>query len=143
MKNVKSAIDVIKGTKRERLPVLGGVRFNVSMGLGFTFSPRISFYGMVGGEQKDRLVNGSLGMVFPVRWHEPFGLGMIESLYYGCPVFGPLYGLLPVLINGDVGFLSNRKSELVQAVEGARDFSRQTCHDYAVENFNSKKMALS
>jgi len=143
VKNIKGAIDVIKKTKKERLAVLGGVRFNLSMGVRLTFSPRISFYGMVGGEKKDRLVNGSRGMVFPVRWHEPFGLGMIESLYYGCPVFGTPYGSLPELINTDVGFLSNKKSELVQAVEAVEDFSRQDCHDYVVENFNSKKMTLA
>jgi len=143
VKNVKGAIDVIKKTKKERLAVLGGVRFNVSMGLRLTFSPRVSFYGMVGGEEKDRLVNGSLGMVFPIRWHEPFGLGMIESLYYGCPVFGTPYGSLPELINKEVGFLSNRRDELVEAVETVADYSRKTCHDYVVEYFNSKKMTVA
>ncbi len=143
VKNVKGAIDIIKMLHDRRLVVLGGKRFNINMGLRFTFSSRVSFYGMVGGEEKENLLNGSLGMLFPVRWHEPFGLGMIESLYYGCPVFGTPYGSLPELINSDVGYLSNSKSELVLAVQGVHDYSREVCHDYVVEYFNSKKMALA
>ncbi len=143
IKNVKGAIDVVKGTKSERLNVLGGVRFNVSMGLRFTFSPRIRFYGMVGGGEKDALLNRSKGLIFPVRWHEPFGLAITESLYFGCPVFGTPYGALPELVNDNVGFLSNKKSELIDAVNNVEAFSKQNCHDYAMETFNSQKMAVS
>jgi glycosyltransferase involved in cell wall biosynthesis len=140
VKNINGAIGVITRTKRRRLAVLGGVRFNVNMGLRFTFTPRVSFHGMVGGMDKDRLLNDSQGMVFPVRWHEPFGLGMIESLFYGCPVFGTPYGSLPELIPPEVGFLSKHKHELAEAVENANDYSRQACHDYALENFASESM---
>lgn len=143
LKNVKGAIDVIKGKKSERLKVLGGVRFNISMGLRFTFSPRISFYGMVGGEQKNALLNHSKGLIFPVRWQEPFGLAITESVYFGCPVFGTPYGALPELVRSDIGFLSNKKQDLINAVNDAAAFSRQNCHNYAVDLFNSKKMALA
>lgn len=143
LKNVKGAIDIIKQTPSEKLRVLGGVRFNIKMGLRFTFSPRIRFYGMVGGEKKDRLLNGSKGLVFPVRWHEPFGLALIESLYFGCPVFGTPYGSLPEIVNAETGFLSNKTEELVRAVCHAGDFSAGRCHEYARESFNSKKMARS
>ena len=36
--------------------------------------------------EKGEILNSSKGLVFPVLWHEPFGLAIIESLYYGCPV---------------------------------------------------------
>jgi glycosyltransferase involved in cell wall biosynthesis len=68
---------------------------------------------------------------------------MIESLYFGCPVFGAPYGSLPELIIKDVGFLSNQEDELVNAVLNSDIFSRQRCHEYALEEFNSKKMALA
>lgn len=95
IKNVKGAIDVIRRTKGERLKVLGGNRINFKMGFRLTLSPRVKFYGMVGGGEKLRLLQGSKGLIFPVRWHEPFGLAIIESLYFGCPVFGTPYGALP------------------------------------------------
>jgi glycosyltransferase involved in cell wall biosynthesis len=143
VKNVKGAIGIIKKTKKERLKVLGGYRFNFKMGLRFTFSPRVSFYGMVGGDRKNRLINDSKGLIFPVRWHEPFGLGLIESLYYGCPVFGTPYGSLPEIVIKDVGFLSDNLNSLANAVENSSSYSYRWCHEYAVGKFNSKKMAES
>ncbi|MEI6410221.1 MAG: glycosyltransferase [Bacteroidota bacterium] len=143
VKNVKGAIQTIKNTKSEQLKVLGGVRFNIKMGLRFTFSPRIQFYGMVGGAEKDRLLNGSKGLVFPVRWHEPFGLAIIESLYFGCPVFGTPYGALPEIVKPEFGYCSNRSEELSNAIENWATYNRKSCHEYALAEFNSKKMALS
>jgi len=143
IKNVRGAIDVIKKTKTEKLKVMGGVRFNFKMGIRFTFSIKVSFEGNVGGAKKDNLLNGSKGLIFPVRWHEPFGLAIIESLYYGCPVFGTPYGSLPELVTDEVGFLSNKKAELTEAVLNSNQFSKQKCHEYAIEEFNSKKMTLA
>ena len=141
IKNVTGAIDVIKASKTEKIKILDGVRFNVNMGIRFTFTPKASFEGMVGGTKKYNLLNGSKGLIFPVRWHEPFGLAITESLFYGCPVFGTPYGSLPELVTNEVGFLSNKKDELKNAILNADGYSSQTCHEYAVENFNSKKMA--
>jgi len=143
VKNVQGAINTIKKTKKEKLKVLGGVRFNINMGMRFTFTPRASFYGMVGGEKKFDILNESRGLVFPVKWHEPFGLAITESLYYGCPVFGTPYGSLSEIVTKDVGFLSNDASELALAIEKYSDFSRKKCHEYAQDVFNAKVMALA
>ncbi|UBM59520.1 glycosyltransferase [Marinilongibacter aquaticus] len=140
VKNVQGAIDTIKKTPSEKLKVLGGVRFNFKMGIRFTFSPRVSFAGMVGGQEKYDLINGSKGLIFPVKWHEPFGLAIVESLFYGCPVFGTPYGSLPELITEDVGYLSNRADELAEALSACDNYSRKRCHEYVREEFNNKKM---
>jgi len=142
VKNVKGAISIIRATKHERLSVLGGNRLNFKMGFRFTTSPRIKFYGMVGGSQKLALLRASKGLIFPVRWHEPFGLALTESLYFGCPVLGTPYGSLPEIIIPDVGVLSDRLDVLVQAAENIDNFSRKRCHEYACDNFNAKIMAL-
>ncbi|MGM0635857.1 MAG: glycosyltransferase [Bacteroidota bacterium] len=143
IKNVKGAIDIVKRIPKAKLSVLGGVRFNFNMGIRLTFSPKIRFYGMVGGNEKDALINASKGLIFPVRWHEPFGLAIIESLYYGCPVFGTPYGSLAELITPEVGFCSTSKGELIEAVKNSHQYDAKVCHQYAVENFNSKKMTLA
>lgn len=143
VKNVAGAIDMIKNTQTEHLKVLGGVRFNFKMGIRFTFSPKISFTGMVGGEKKYNLLNGSKGLIFPVRWHEPFGLAIIESLYYGCPVFGTPYGSLPELVTKEVGYLSNNKEELLEAILSSSSYSKELCYEYAREQFSSKRMAAA
>ena len=141
VKNVKGAIDVVRAIPGARLKVLGGHRFNFKMGLRLTFSPRISFKGMVGGERKSSLLNGSRGLIFPVLWDEPFGLAITESLYFGAPVFGTPYGSLPELVNGDVGFLTDSESEMVAHIANDYHYSQRLCHDYAVDKFNSRVMA--
>ena len=143
VKNVQGAIDIIKSCPGEKLKVLGGHRFNFKMGMRFTFSPKVSFAGMVGGSKKFNLLNASKGLIFPVKWHEPFGLAVTESLYYGCPIFATPYGALPELVPADMGFLSNKKTELAQAIINYQDYSREKCHQYAKDEFNSHKMALA
>ena len=141
VKNVQGAIDVIKIIPNEKLYVLGGSRFNFSMGLRFTFSPKVRFFGMIGGQKKDRLINRSKGLVFPIKWHEPFGLAIIESLFYGCPVFATPYGSLPELVAPEVGFLSNNRKDLSQALLSWNDYSQKNCHEYARDCFNANLMA--
>lgn len=145
VKNLTGAIQVLRKTKNERLTVLGGKRFServIKACPSSLFSNRIRFKGMVGGVEKERCLNASKGLIFPVLWHEPFGLAIIESLFYGCPIFGTPYGSLKELINKDVGYLSTKKSELAASLKYADDFDKKACHEYALENFNSKKMTL-
>jgi glycosyltransferase involved in cell wall biosynthesis len=141
VKNVKGAISVVKAMPGAHLNVLGGYRLNIKMGWRFTLSPKISFYGMVGGERKSSLLNGSKGLIFPVTWDEPFGLAITESLYFGAPVFGTPYGALPELVNKEVGFLTDKQGEMVEHIMNGYHYSPKTCHEYAVDNFNSRLMA--
>ena len=94
---------------------------------------------MVGGEQKFNLLNGSRGMIFPVRWHEPFGLAIIESLYFGCPVFSTPYGSLPELVPETCGFLSASASEMAEAVRANR-FDPRACHAHVKQHFSVETM---
>jgi glycosyltransferase involved in cell wall biosynthesis len=139
VKNVTGAIDVALEAG-VRLAVLGGTRLNLKRGFRFTWSRKVEFHGMVGGPQKFQLLNASNGLIFPVRWHEPFGLAVIESLYFGCPVFSTPYGSLPELVGPQHGVLSSRKSELVDAIRH-QSFDSRACHHHALENFNAAKMA--
>ena len=139
VKNVQGAIDTCLQAQA-KLVVMGGDRLNIKRGFRFTWSRKIQFMGMVGGETKFAVMRRSRGLVFPVRWHEPFGLAAIESLYFGCPVFATPYGALPELIPAECGVLSNRQSELAHAIRHS-SFDRETCHRHAVQHFNADKMA--
>lgn len=141
VKNVRGAINTVKAIPGAHLEVLGGYRFNFKMGWRFTFSPKITFEGMVGDGRKSQLLNGSKGLIFPVTWDEPFGIAITESLYFGAPVFGTPYGSLPELVNGEVGFLTNRQSELVDHLMYDYHYAPKICHEYAAEKFNSRIMA--
>lgn len=152
VKNLNGAIE-IAAAAHERLHVIGGSRLNFRMGIRFTMSPNVRFHGMLGGDGKNVVLNASKALLFPVLWHEPFGLSIIESLYFGCPVFGTPYGSLPELLNpsqstmdntirSDFGVLSENKSELIDGLSALDSYDRQRCHDYVMDCFSSKKMAL-
>ncbi|GAA5220417.1 glycosyltransferase [Membranihabitans marinus] len=140
VKNVRGAINVIKASPKEKIKILGGRRLNFSMGFRWTLSRRAEFHGMVGGIKKDGLIQGSKGLIFPVRWHEPFGLAIIESMYFGCPVFGTPYGSLPELIHKEVGYLTIEGQEMTEAILNSDQYNARFCHEYARESFHSKKM---
>jgi glycosyltransferase involved in cell wall biosynthesis len=139
VKNVAGAIDVALDAGVE-LAVMGGIRLNLKRGFRFTWSRRIQFHGMVGGHEKFRLLNTSNGLIFPVRWHEPFGLAVIESLYFGCPVFATPYGALPELVGSEHGCLSASKADLVSSIQ-EQSFDMRACHQHAVAYFNAETMA--
>lgn len=139
VKNLKGAIKIAKAAG-EKIAVLGGNRINLNQGIKVHFARNARFYGKVGGAQKNYLINQSKGLIFPVLWPEPFGLAVIESMYFGCPVFASPFGSLPELVTNEVGFLSDSYSELAEAVRHADDYSRQRCHDYVREYFSSEKM---
>ena len=139
VKNVKGAIELAKRTG-DRLHVIGGSRVNFRRGLRITLNSHVRFHGMLGGDGKNVLLNGSKGLLYPTLWHEPFGLAVIESLYFGCPVFSTPYGALPELVPPDFGVLSADGSVLAQAVSQSR-FNPATCHAFVRERFSAARMA--
>ncbi len=140
VKNVRGAIKIAQHASI-KFRVIGGKRFNFNQGIRLTFDPRIRFDGMVGGVEKNNLLKGSKGLIFSVLWNEPFGLSIVESLYFGCPVFGTPYGSLKEIIQPAVGFTSNSMNALIDAVKNAAQFNSSICHDYVMSNFTSIQMA--
>jgi glycosyltransferase involved in cell wall biosynthesis len=140
VKNVRGAIRV---ARRAGLPlrVLGGTRLNFGMGFRFTPWPSVRFHGMVGQAEKLRWIPRSRGLVFPVLWHEPFGLAVVESLWLGAPVFGTPYGALPELVPSEVGVLAASEGALAAALREAGAFSPQRCRDWAAAHFDARTMA--
>jgi len=139
VKNLRGAMEVARDAN-EILAVLGGYRLNFKRGFRLTLSTRVKFFGMVGGQQKIDLLSVSRGLVFPVIWDEPFGLAVIESLYFGCPVFASSRGSLPELVTGETGFLSNDLAELASAIRERR-FDAAACHEHARSRFSAHRMA--
>jgi glycosyltransferase involved in cell wall biosynthesis len=142
VKNVKGAIQIAK-MAHQKLRVIGGVRFNFNQGIRLSFDTHVRFDGMQGGSAKNEIIKYSKGLIFPVRWHEPFGLALIESLYFGCPVFGTPYGSLPEIVMPEVGYLTTTASGLADAVGDVNSYSRKTCHEYVMDNFTHIQMSAS
>jgi len=139
VKNLKGAIRIAKSAG-ENIAVMGGNRINTSQGIKINFARNAKFYGKVGGEEKNHLLNRSKGLIFPVLWHEPFGLAVIESLYFGCPVFATPFGSLPELVPKEVGFLSDSYQALTEAVQHADSYNPRYCYEYVRDTFSASVM---
>jgi glycosyltransferase involved in cell wall biosynthesis len=142
VKNVQGAIHVSRAAKWP-LHVIGGKRFNFNQGIRLTFDRHVHFHGMKGGEEKNAILRGSAALIFPVRWHEPFGLALVESLYFGCPVLGTPYGSLPEIVTRQVGLLSANASDLVSALQDIDQFSSKDCHDHVMAYYTAQQMMLA
>lgn len=157
----RSTREAIAIASRAGVPVhiIGSRRFELMPTPRLTLSSHARFHTLMHRQGRNTLINGSRGLIFPVLWHEPFGLPAVESLYLGCPVFGTPFGALPEIICGktnspggewtgkvdgcfsDFGCLSVRLSELVDAIRnGADTFSSERCHQYVREHFSAQRM---
>ena len=135
VKNIKGAIKIAQKSKHH-LHVLGGDRLNLHMGFRLTLDPRIHFYGMTGGDEKNKVLDQSSGLVFPIIWNEPFGLAITESMYFGCPVFATPYGSLPEIVDEDTGFLSADSNELVKAIKEIHSYSHKKIYERTMDCFS-------
>ena len=120
---------------------LGGRRLNFRMGFRLTLSLNARFYPEVDDRTKSIFLQRARGLIFPVLWEEPFGLAIIESLYFGVPIFGTPYGSLPEIVNDRVGCLSNSSEELALAASNWESFDRKEIHTYWKNNFTAEIMA--
>lgn len=142
VKNLPGAID-IANVNDNVLHVIGGKKWtsrNIKRNFKHLFNSKIVFHGMLGDNEKMRVIEKSKGLVFPVNWHEPFGLAIIESLYGGCAIFGTSHGSLPELVTETTGFLGTTVEEIAAAMKDF-NYAPKICHEYAVDNFNSMRMA--
>jgi glycosyltransferase involved in cell wall biosynthesis len=133
VKNLDQCISACVHTKKH-LHIAGG-KF-------FSLSPYVHSYGMVDQKKKIKLLQRTDALLFPVRWHEPFGLAIIEAMALGLPVIGSPYGSLPELITPENGIICNDFSSFKRAVEYVPvSFNPQKIRKYVATNFSADKMA--
>ncbi len=131
VKNLKDCIWLAKKT-RKFLHIAGGKSWLPSR--------YIKSYGMVGGDKKMELLKKTDALLFPVRWHEPFGIAIIEAMAHGSPVFGSQYGSLPELINDSCGKTFSSKEELRGHLDHCLTYKRKEIRSYIEESFSIKRL---
>ncbi len=142
VKNAFGAIKIAVKAKEE-VRILGGDKWNfrnVKRGLKYLLNSKVVFEGMVDNKRKMEVMNASKALIFPVNWHEPFGLAIIESLYAGCAVFGSKNGSLEELIIPSIGASANTAKELTAALVNF-EYNPEFCHEYAKKHFCAEVMA--
>jgi glycosyltransferase involved in cell wall biosynthesis len=102
----------------------------------------IEFAGPVTREEVASLVGESAALLMPLRWDEPFGLVVVESLAVGTPVVAWNRGAMPELIDeGITGFVVEDVDEGVRAVERVFGLDRKACREVAERRFSYRVMA--
>lgn len=141
VKNLKGALVIARQTHHSLL-VMGSRDWPLNLQKKIRFpGQRVYRMGMVGDVEKREILKKSKALLFPVRWHEPFGVALLEALASGCPVFGTPYGSLPEIISlPEVGFLSTSALELSQALQNY-SFHPLACRDHVVKKFTHLHMA--
>jgi glycosyltransferase involved in cell wall biosynthesis len=103
---------------------------------------RVRWIGTVTGAARDELLAGACAALFPLRWNEPGGTAVVESLALGTPVIGIARGCLPELIeHGRTGLLTTDEAELGDLVHAAGTISEAECRAEAARRFTPAVMA--
>ena len=103
---------------------------------------RVRWVGTVTGPDRDDLVACARAALFPLRWEEPGGTAVVESLALGTPVIGIARGCLPELIeHGRTGLLTADEEELGDLVAAAGTIAEAACREEAARRFTPAVMA--
>jgi glycosyltransferase involved in cell wall biosynthesis len=105
---------------------------------------RVRWVGTVVGRARDELVAGARAALFPLRWDEPGGTAVVESLALGTPVVGIARGCLPELVeHGRTGLLTTDEEELGELVRAAGTIDGGDCRAEAAARFTPAVMAAA
>jgi glycosyltransferase involved in cell wall biosynthesis len=105
---------------------------------------RVEYLGEIDEAQKDEFLGRAYAYLFPIRWPEPFGITMIESMACGTPVIAMAEGAVPeVVVHGQTGFVCRTFHEMVQAVQNVSQISRGACRAHVERQFTVGKMAAA
>jgi glycosyltransferase involved in cell wall biosynthesis len=142
-KGVDTAINVAKKTG---FPLIiagnvskepGGEAFFESVVKPAIDNKQIRYIGPVNDAQKQELLGNALALLFPIRWDEPFGIVMVESLACGTPVIATRRASTPEVIrDGITGFLCDNEEQMVEAVHQVHSIDRVECRRDAEQRFS-------
>jgi glycosyltransferase involved in cell wall biosynthesis len=103
---------------------------------------RVRWVGTLTGAARDNLVAEARAMLAPLRWEEPGGTFVVESLALGTPVVATARGCLPELIeHGRTGLLTESEEELADLVLAAGKLDPAECRHEAARRFTPSAMA--
>jgi glycosyltransferase involved in cell wall biosynthesis len=103
---------------------------------------RVRWVGTVAGQERDDLLAGAKVSLFPLRWEEPGGTAVVESLALGTPVVATARGCLPELIeHGRTGLLTHDEDELGDLVLAASLLDPDEARREAAVRFTPAVMA--
>ncbi|HEX5201570.1 MAG TPA: glycosyltransferase family 4 protein [Actinoplanes sp.] len=102
---------------------------------------RVVYLGSVGPADRGRILGGAAALLHPIRFAEPFGLSVVESMACGTPVVAYRKGSMPEVVDeGVTGRLVTDVAGAVAAVAGIAGIDRGECARRARERFSADRM---
>jgi glycosyltransferase involved in cell wall biosynthesis len=90
----------------------------------------------------NRLLTEARCLIMPIRWHEPFGMVMIEAMASGTPVVALRRGSVPEIIrHGTTGWICNDPTELPDSLRRVGELASDDCVAHARSAFGANLMA--
>lgn len=103
---------------------------------------QIIYVGELNDQQKNEYFGGAIAMLNPIKWNEPFGLSMVESMACGTPVIAFQKGAATELIEDTkTGFLVNTTQEMTRRIKDAASLNRLDARSRVENLFSSMRMA--
>ena len=97
----------------------------------------VAWLGELDHAGKIALLADAAALVFPIRWPEPFGMVMIESMAVGTPVLATRCGSVPEVVrDGVTGIVRERPEDLARDVGRALELDRAACREHVRRNFS-------
>ena len=104
----------------------------------------VIYHGEIGHSALSELYGGALATLYPISWHEPFGLVMAESMACGTPVIAFNIGSVPeIVVDQKTGFViepSEGVDGLVEAVKKTGSISRSDCRKHVETHYTKERM---
>jgi glycosyltransferase involved in cell wall biosynthesis len=97
----------------------------------------VIYAGELGVEDKQEAYRDARAMLMPIRWAEPFGMVIAESMACGTPVIAFREGSArELIVDGVNGFLVDDEHEMAAAIARVGEIDRAGCRANAEERFD-------
>lgn len=102
----------------------------------------IEYIGEITDRDKSEFLSGSLALLVPINWPEPFGLVMIEAMACGTPVIAFNRGSVPEIVeDGLTGFIVEDEQGAIGSAYRIAELSRSRIRARFEERFTARRMA--
>jgi glycosyltransferase involved in cell wall biosynthesis len=136
---LKKSIDLIVDVGRH--PVNGDY-YDTVMKPILSSDKQIIYIGELDNAAKKHWYRHAQATLFPIRWGEPFGMVLIESMACGTPIVAFGEGAVPEIVrHGETGFVVDSVESMVKAVGCIEHIDRRNCWRHVKMHFSLHRMA--